>query len=153
MKAYPAVFGVILLLTLCTTPALADALSDGTAAAQQGRFKEAVQLYGQAIGQGSLSGRTLAQALTQRGIAWMHLSKLDKAIGDFNQAFAADKTYPDIYRARSLAFEYKGQLEQAYVDAEWYAHYAPGDPAGQKRLRELSRKMMQAPSKGPAQAN
>lgn len=141
------VLTLTLLVGCPSWPAMADPLSDAHAAAQAGRFAQAVDLYNKVMEQGGLSGGPLADALHRRGLALLNLGKLDAALADFNRALQADKGLFAVYRSRSVAYERKGLLERAYVDAEWYAHYAPRDPQAGQRLRTLTRLMMQAPKK------
>lgn len=136
------------LLAICPPPpARADTLAQARAAAQAGQYQQAVGLYSRVIEQEGLSGGELARALHQRGLAWMNQGKLEAALADFNQALQADQDLVAVYASRSLAYERKGLLERAYVDAEWYAHYKPDDPQARQRLRRLTRLMMSTPKK------
>lgn len=147
MKPLTIILCIFLGLGLGAVPAIGGLLDEADGAASRGQYQQAVKLYGQAVQDGGLSGRILAGALNQRGLALMHLGLLDQAIADFTQALKVDHTFAEAYRSRSLAYEYKGQMESAYVDAEWYAHYAPQDPQATERLKDLTRKMMRAPKK------
>ena len=61
-------------------------------------------------------GEKLATLFNRRGIAYMRIGELDKAVSDFNQAILHDISNGDIFYNRGLAYTRKGNFDHAIAD-------------------------------------
>ncbi len=95
LKAYPRSFIVFNIL--------------GTALQGQGKLKNAVQAYNEAIHLQS----DYAEAYNNRAAALKQLGQLEKAIESYNKAIQLQPNYAGFYNNRGVAFQELGQINKA----------------------------------------
>jgi len=61
-------------------------------------------------------GEKLATIFNRRGIAYMRIRELDKAISDYDQAILHDISNTDLFYNRGLAYAKKGNFDHAIAD-------------------------------------
>ena len=62
---------------------------------------------------GNYTGRNLAVAFNNRGIAYKKRGELDRAIADYTQAIGSDPKDADAYYNRGIAYKEKGELDRS----------------------------------------
>lgn len=132
---------VMLLAAAAAWAGAKDEITAGNAAAQAGRFKQAVKHYGKAISSKTLSRTNLAVAYNNRGSAKDDSGDADGALRDFNQAVKIKPDYAEAYYNRSFAYERKGLIRLAIHDIEKAVRLQPDDAYYRDRLEYLNSKL------------
>ncbi len=94
------------------TPLLDPELQAGLDSHKAGRFKEAVDIYSEAIKKNPRS----VEAYDWRGMAYDELNELDKALADYNEAIKLAPEYADAYNNRGEVFRKKKMYREATGD-------------------------------------
>ena len=58
----------------------------------------------------------IAKGSTVRGVAYMHMGEVDRAIADYDKVVEFSPSYGDAYYNRAIAHRAKGDLEKAIAD-------------------------------------
>ena len=61
-----------------------------------------------------------------RGLVLLNLKKYDEAIADFNRGMQLAPRFPNLYRARAVAYKLKGDNAQAQADELYAAQLESG---------------------------
>jgi tetratricopeptide (TPR) repeat protein len=91
--------------------ALSGELQDGLDLHREGKLKEAIEAYSDAI-----KKSPSAEAFNWRGMAYEDSDQSDKALADFNEAIKLSPNYADAYNNRGEAHRKKNQLREALQD-------------------------------------
>lgn len=82
----------------------------------QNRVEDEIAAYTKVIKSGKLSGKDLAMAYMERGLAYSNADKTTEALADMLQAIKLDNTNPDFHLDTSIVYQkrgdYKNSLEQ-----------------------------------------
>lgn len=98
-----------------------DGLGDfkaGVGALAQQDPDRAMDLFTRALEAGNLEGQTKALAFYNRGIAHSHLSQLNQALADFNQALQLDPNLAAAYNNRGMIHHRLSQFDKAVSDLD-----------------------------------
>ena len=87
-------------------------LNAGVALANQGKLKEAIAEYDQAI----LLAPNLASTYNNRGLAYLHLGQFQRAVQDFAKAIRLSPNIAPPYTNRGLAYLYLNQFQLTIED-------------------------------------
>ncbi len=121
-------------------PAAADALRDiglGEAAMDRRDFDAAVEAYSRAIDSGDIfSDLVRSQAHFNRGRSYFQLRKFDQAIADFDVFIGLRPNYAGGYYNRFIAYEQKGDGQQALEDLKAAHRLQPDHPRIQAKMRD-----------------
>ena len=79
-------------------------------------------------------------AYNGRGECWRHKGEYKKAMDDYESALKLKSDYAFPYWNRSLIYEDQGRIDRALDDVRKFIQYAPDDPDGPARLKELEAK-------------
>jgi tetratricopeptide (TPR) repeat protein len=93
-----------------------DDASAGVAAANEGKYDDAIRLLTKAIASGELSQEELSRAYNSRGLSWDKKGDYDKAIADYSKAIMIDPKYVEAYNNRGSACDKKGDYDKAIAD-------------------------------------
>ncbi|MFZ3049107.1 MAG: tetratricopeptide repeat protein [Desulfatirhabdiaceae bacterium] len=109
-------FYSILMLLACLTDATHthadDRVSLGEYLLKVQRYKDAIDVYDELIGQNSRDYKLYHN----RGVAMLHTGQLDKAISDFNKAIALNPKDAESHNSRGVAWFYKNNFDLAISD-------------------------------------
>ncbi len=116
MKIRVAYFCSAIMLLTCLTAATGshadDRVSLGQYLLKVQRYKDAIDVYDELIGQKSRD----FHLYHNRGVALLHTGQLDKAISDFNRAIELNPKDAESYNSRGVAWFYKNKFDQAISD-------------------------------------
>lgn len=154
-------------------------VAQGDLMAAQGKFKQAVANYTNAIALdseffGAYLNRAIAhsksrnlnaaladfdqamnygapppQVYNARGNAYEYMGSLEQALAQFTRAIELKPTYPSPYFNRSRIYERMGRLKEGMADAKRFAELAPGHPWARIRIEQLQQKLEAATATKP----
>jgi tetratricopeptide (TPR) repeat protein len=93
-----------------------DAFKKAFAAAEDGEFSRAIELYTLAIEGGDLALADLADAFYNRANARSYTKAFDFAVADYGAAIVNKPKFPGAYYNRGFAFEASGRHTLAVAD-------------------------------------
>jgi lipoprotein NlpI len=117
-------------LTGFSSSAMADGYADakaGIAALERGDMDGAILLFTYALDSGQLSSKNREMILSDRGVAWLDKSDLDKAIDDFGAAIRLDPSDAYAFNNRGQAWYAKGYFDKAIDDYTAAIKFDPSD--------------------------
>lgn len=138
MKRHLAVWGACLLLVLAligcqgVRGGSGDGLGDfkqGVSALASQDPDRAIDLFTSSLASGGLDDQAKALAHYNRGIAHSHLSQLDKALADFNQALQLDPNLAAAYNNRGMVHYRLSQFDKAVSDLDTAIRLGPNSSA------------------------
>ncbi|KAL9032872.1 MAG: hypothetical protein Q9180_006256 [Flavoplaca navasiana] len=107
---------------------------EGNTAFKTGRYKQAVELYGQAL-EVDPSNKGINSKLHQnRAMASIKLKDFKSAISDCDRAIALDSTYTKARRTRARALGESGNWDEAVREYKAIAESNPSEPGIQKEV-------------------
>lgn len=138
MKRHLAVWGAWVLLALAVAgcqgvrggsgDGMGDFKGGVTALAQQDPDR-AIDLFTSALEAGNLDVQAKALAFYNRGIAHSHLSQLNQALSDFNQALQLDDNLAAAYNNRGMVHYRLSQFDKAVDDLDAAIRLGPNSSA------------------------
>jgi lipoprotein NlpI len=125
MRALPLL--IVLMMTMANVALAggADLARQGLAAQQQGEWRQAIDLYSQALAAGDLNPKAKAEVLGLRANAYGVTSADDKALVDFAAAMDAVPGQPAPYVGRSIVYRQMGDYAHAIEDATTAIGHSP----------------------------
>lgn len=113
--------GLFATTTACSwvAEARADALDDaraGDAAAENGEFQTAIELYTDSIAEGTLSQHNLAAVYFNRGGVYLETAQPEDAVEDYTQTVLLRPDHDRAWAARGVALRAIGDYENAIGD-------------------------------------
>jgi Tfp pilus assembly protein PilF len=115
--AYLAILLTAMVVAACPVhaqyidPSLDPLLKDAVKYHHQGNSKKAIEIYTEYIVKGK--GGKSAEAFNWRGMAYVDIGDLDKAVQDFNQAISLNAKYADPHNNRGEVFRKKKNFPEA----------------------------------------
>lgn len=117
-KTLPLIFSLLgLIVTSCSDQDQSESAQfflKGNLALEQKEYAGAIRYYTEALEKKS----DFADVHSNRGIAYLRLGELDKALEDFNKAIDIDKTFDEAYFNRAGVLIDKNEFSLAAVDLE-----------------------------------
>ncbi|KAL9107951.1 MAG: hypothetical protein Q9187_008359 [Circinaria calcarea] len=108
---------------------------EGNAAFKAGRYKDAVDLYGQALEIDPLNKGTNSKILQNRAMALIKLKDYKSAIADCAKAITLDPTYLKARKTKARALGESGNWDEAVREYKSIAESNPGEPGIAKEVR------------------
>jgi lipoprotein NlpI len=102
------IFLAVVAIVLASAPAPADPIQDCDAKTGEIAIKGCTELMRNGPGEASV--------YYNRGMAYLHMEDLDRAISDFTKTIEIDPRHADAFTGRGLAFRSKGALDRAIAD-------------------------------------
>ena len=72
----------------------------------------------------------IAEAYSERGLAYLSMGALDDALADFNRAIELDQRSAEAYKGRSAVYRSKGDFDNALADSNKAIRLYPNDSQG-----------------------
>ena len=88
------------------------------------RYREAVRHFTNVIQQNPEA----AEAYGGRGLAYLSIRALDKALADFNRAIELNQRYAEAYNGRSAVYRARGDFDNAIADSNKAIRLYPNNP-------------------------
>ena len=107
---------IVLFLPISGYPQGRTHFDAGLAAQEHGDFDVAIESFTLAIEAGDLSRQNLANAYTNRGLAYRTKGDNERAIQDFNEAIRLNPNYANAYSGRGLTRFFLAQFQAAQED-------------------------------------
>ncbi|CAL8576446.1 hypothetical protein XPA_002328 [Xanthoria parietina] len=107
---------------------------EGNTAFKTGKYKQAVELYGQALAVDPNNKGINSKLHQNRAMASIKLKDFKSAISDCDRAIALDSTYVKARRTRARALGESGSWEEAVREFKAIAESNPSEPGIQKEV-------------------
>ncbi len=110
---------VVAVFSIVDRPVWAGGLEEWALANQkagQGKYTDALALFGKALEDSALAPSDRARIRTSRGVVWRKKGDLDKALADFRKALVLDENLKEAYLNRGNLWRLKGRPKKALTD-------------------------------------